>query len=208
MIQTQAPTIEAIRRRARQRLIGAGVLVLVGVVVLPLLFDRQPRPVPVPIHIDIPDRQDTPSMTLPASEPSGRNTSPVTAVPAVSSVTAAAPQTVPDQSAPSSAEPAPLVGVSTQAPMTPPAASARALPEAPNAIRLVVQVGAFADPARVQEVRQRLERAGLKTYTQVVQTPEGRRTRVRVGPFDSRAEADRVAARIQQLGLQPTILTL
>ena len=38
-------SIEAIRKRARHRLIGAGVLVLIAVVGFPLLFDTQPRPI-------------------------------------------------------------------------------------------------------------------------------------------------------------------
>jgi len=72
----------------------------------------------------------------------------------------------------------------------------------------VVQVGAFADEARARETRQKLERAGLKTYTHVAQTAEGRRIRVRVGPFDSRAEAEKVAARVKALGLSAAVLTL
>ncbi|RJP64037.1 MAG: SPOR domain-containing protein, partial [Comamonadaceae bacterium] len=47
-------SIEAVRRRARHRLIGACVLVLLGVVGFPLLFDTQPRPIPVDIPIEIP----------------------------------------------------------------------------------------------------------------------------------------------------------
>ena len=44
------------RRRARHRLIGAVVLVLIGVIGFPLLFDTQPRPIAVDIPIEIPDR--------------------------------------------------------------------------------------------------------------------------------------------------------
>jgi spermidine/putrescine transport system permease protein len=50
-----AESIEVMRRRARHRLIGAVVLVLVGVVGFPLLFDTQPRPVAVDIPIVIPE---------------------------------------------------------------------------------------------------------------------------------------------------------
>ena len=39
--------IEVVRRRARHRLIGAVVLVLVAVIGFPLLFDAQPRPTAV-----------------------------------------------------------------------------------------------------------------------------------------------------------------
>ncbi|HEY2256836.1 MAG TPA: SPOR domain-containing protein, partial [Variovorax sp.] len=38
-----AESIEAMRRRARHRLLGAAVLVLLGVIGFPLLFDTQPR---------------------------------------------------------------------------------------------------------------------------------------------------------------------
>ncbi len=73
---------------------------------------------------------------------------------------------------------------------------------------MVVQVGAFADEARARETRQKLERAGLKTYTHVAQTADGRRIRVRLGPYDTRAEAEKVAERVKALGLPAAILTL
>jgi DedD protein len=73
---------------------------------------------------------------------------------------------------------------------------------------MVVQVGAYADPAKAREARQKLEKAGFKTYTQVVGTQDGQRTRVRVGPFPNRAEAEQVASKIKSLGLPVTVLTL
>ena len=64
--ETHAPaateSLEAIRRRARHRLMGAVVLVFVAVVAFPLLFDAQPRPVAVDTPILIPDRQSTPPL--------------------------------------------------------------------------------------------------------------------------------------------------
>jgi len=39
-------TVEVMRRRARHRLMGAALLVFVGVVGFPLVFDTQPRPIP------------------------------------------------------------------------------------------------------------------------------------------------------------------
>ncbi|MDE2415408.1 MAG: SPOR domain-containing protein [Comamonadaceae bacterium] len=74
--------------------------------------------------------------------------------------------------------------------------------------RFIVQVGAFADVDKAREVRERLERSGLKTYTQVVDTKDGKRTRVRVGPFESRAEADKAAGRVKGAGLSASVLTL
>jgi len=74
--------------------------------------------------------------------------------------------------------------------------------------RFVVQVGAFADADKAKEVRQKLEKSGLKTYTSVAKTADGERTRVRVGPFASRAEADRAAAKVKGLSLSASVLSL
>ena len=74
--------------------------------------------------------------------------------------------------------------------------------------RMVVQVGAFSEDAKAREVRQKLEKAGLKTYAQVAETKDGKRIRVRVGPFDSRAEAEKAASKIKTLDLPAAILTL
>ncbi|WP_372824344.1 SPOR domain-containing protein [Polaromonas sp.] len=89
----------------------------------------------------------------------------------------------------------------------PAAATAKTAVAEPE-VRLVVQVGAFADAEKAREVRQKLERAGLKTYTQVVDTKDGQRIRVRVGPFDSKADADKAASKIRGLDLPAAILTL
>lgn len=74
--------------------------------------------------------------------------------------------------------------------------------------RFVVQVGAFSDPAKAREARLKVERAGLKTYTHVAETKDGKRIRVRTGPYGTRAEADRAAEKIKGLDLPAAILTL
>lgn len=74
--------------------------------------------------------------------------------------------------------------------------------------RIVVQVGAFAEVERAREARLKLERAGLKTYTHVAETSQGKRIRVRMGPFATRAEADKAAARAKALGLPAALLWL
>ena len=63
----QPETVEALRRRARHRLIGAAVLVLLGIIGFPLLFDTQPRPVAVDIPIEIPDRNKVKPLAPPAA---------------------------------------------------------------------------------------------------------------------------------------------
>src|SRR5215218_9737381 len=92
----QPESIEAMRRRARHRLIGAGVLVLIGVVGFPLLFDTQPRQVTVDIPIDIPDRTKAkplapPPQRAPAASGAVTSAPAAKATPAAASVEAAPP---------------------------------------------------------------------------------------------------------------------
>jgi DedD protein len=58
-------TVQAARARARRRLIGAAVLLGIGVLGFPLLFETQPRPIAVDIPIEIPRKEAAPSLPLP-----------------------------------------------------------------------------------------------------------------------------------------------
>lgn len=220
-------SIEAVRRRARHRLIGASVLVLVGVLGFPLLFDTQPRPISVDIPIEIPAKtlpapvaKPAATAAAPAAKPPAPAAAPVTAregLGAREEIVEAAPKPAAPAPAPvAAAAPTPPVPEPAKPAAPPPADAnrARALLEgkpasAPAAAeRLVVQVGAFAEEAGARAVRQKLEGAGLKTYTHVAQTADGKRIRVRVGPFETRADADKAAARVKALGLPAAVLTL
>jgi DedD protein len=240
--ETVAPgsgeSIELVRRRARHRLIGAVVLVLLAVVGFPLLFDTQPRPVAVDTPILIPDRPiGAPLKVMPAlpsdaspAKPLLPDAQPLPAQEGLDAkeevVQAAKP--APAYEAKPVLEPAPMPPVvntevkpvPSKPDKTEPVAKpkddgnkARALlegkPPSAKAERHVVQVGAFSDPAKVREVRRKLEQAGLITFTQVVETPDGKSTtRVRVGPFSSREDADKAAAKVRKLDFSPAVLRI
>lgn len=74
--------------------------------------------------------------------------------------------------------------------------------------RFVVQVGAFGDMPAARGTRQKVEKLGMKSFIQEVETSAGKRIRVRVGPFTSRAEADKVAGRLKGQGLSPAVYAL
>ncbi|MCE4536449.1 SPOR domain-containing protein [Pelomonas sp. P7] len=81
-------------------------------------------------------------------------------------------------------------------------------PAAAGGTRFIVQVGAYGENKTAQDVRVKVEKLGLKTYAQAVDTADGRRVRVRLGPFASRDEAERAAAKLKGAGLPGAILTL
>ncbi|MBQ1657169.1 MAG: SPOR domain-containing protein, partial [Rhodocyclaceae bacterium] len=75
--------------------------------------------------------------------------------------------------------------------------------------RFVIQIGAFSDAQSARQERMKAERAGVKTYIQIIKTREGEeRTRVRAGPYTSREEADKAAATLKSLGLPSAVQTL
>lgn len=277
---TPAPapeSVEAMRTRARHRLIGASVLVLLGVIGFPLLFDSQPRPISVDIPIEIPDKntvkplataatQVKPATDVVVESDAGKEvvvkpTAPIAApvvkpaavAPAVTAPAAAAsraatgsvssgaasspsakPAAKPDVVKPEAKPAEKPVAKPTEKPADKPAdkppvrtddgAKAQALLEgrdtatpkpasAPVAAavasaRFVVQIGAFSDAAKAHEARVKLEKAGMKTYTQVVNPAEGKRIRVRVGPFGSKGDADKTADKIRKLDLPASVLEL
>jgi len=276
--QNPAETADAVREaraRARRRLMGATVLLLVGVIGFPLLFETQPRPIPVDLPIEIPARNAPGLGDGSASPPHGNRSvaSLVTGAPSAAQVASGpAPESVsydarsaaaPASVAASVAQPRRSAFASLASALTPGRASAAAASAAdvaqatsnpvhaqpaarpvrpapsaaavavvppiasrpsPAAIladaapsrpsdsaaagRFVVQVGAFTEDAKVHEARGKVEKAGLKTYTQQVDTPGGKRVRVRVGPFATKAEADKAAARIKASGLPAAVLVL
>lgn len=230
----QPESVESMRRRAMHRLIGAVVLVVAGVIGFPMLFDNQPRPIAVDIPIEIPDKTKSRPIVLPAAPtvaqvapapapvptpPAPAKEPPVEAKPADKAVAPpvkkssepAKPVVPPAVTA--SPKPAPQPSVTSEATKAqallegkPPTSTDAAA--APTEGRFVVQVGAFADAAKAKEVRTKLERAGLKTYTQVVETKDGPRTRVRVGPFGDKSQAELSASKIKALDLPVSILVL
>jgi DedD protein len=233
----EAVSVQAARTRARRRLIGAAVLVGIGIIGFPLLFETQPRPIAVDIPIEIPARDRVPPLKLPqpkaeagmppratgpvvAESPAEAPSAPVQAAASPPAASAVAPRVERAASAPmvaarnaaSAAEPsreaqraqALLEGKAVVAAAEPAAAVA----SEPKAARFVVQAGAYTDAAALREARQKVEKLGLKTYTQVIETESGSRTRVRVGPFDTRDEAEKAAARIKGSGLAANILSL
>jgi DedD protein len=213
----QPESVERMRQRAKHRLMGATVLVLIGVIGFPLLFDKQPRPIAVDTPIDIPDRNKVLPLVLP--EPPASSLAPAAAPVAVPVAPAAsAPQSVVITE---TAEPAkvakpeasvvnpPVEVKPTEADKVRALLNGKAADESSvESGRFVVQVGAFADPARAREIRLKLERAGLKTYTHVAETKDGKRTRVRVGPFTVKADAEKAAEKIKKLNLPAALLTL
>jgi len=214
--------IAAARTQARRRLVGALVLLALGVIGFPLLFETQPRPLPqdTPIVVAADALRTAPAATSPAPArplpvtpvtpalPADAGVEPV--VPASAPVAAATPKSASAPPPPPPPLPSTKPPVAVAASPKPAASAPRPPPAAatPATGRWVVQVGAYNDAERLKAARAKLQKLGYASYTQDVDSATGRRTRVRVGPFNTRAEADAVAARVKAVGLQTAVLSL
>lgn len=205
----QEATVQRLRQQARRRLLGAAVLVGIGIVAFPIVFETQPRPVPMDLPIVIPakDKVEPPRMSvanaeLPAGLPEAARVEPVVEP-------MGEPTSVPAASAPAAPIAArPSMEKAAEEAVEKPADKTPAAKPAADGARYVVQVGAFADKNAAQTARKKLEAKGLKTYAQVAKTKDGDRIRVRLGPFADRAEAEKAAARAKAVGLAGAVLTL
>ena len=202
-----AQSLDTLRRQARHRLIGATVLVLLAVIGFPLVFDTKPRELAADIRIEMPDKDAVRPSQAPTPPPSVVAAPvPVPDVPASTEPTAAEvvtkavvpPSVMPEKPQQSAAK-------EEEVPSKPDPGSEKSGDSAP---RFIVQVGAFAEESKSKEVRSKLEKAGIKTYTHIAQTKEGKRIRVRVGPFATKEEAQKTVDKIKSLQLSATVLTL
>jgi DedD protein len=88
-----------------------------------------------------------------------------------------------------------------------PAPAAPAKPAGPVKMErgYYINVGLFAVPSNASNAFQKLDKAGLPAYTELLETNVGKLTRVRVGGFPTKAKADAAAKKIRTLQLEAIV---
>lgn len=71
--------------------------------------------------------------------------------------------------------------------------------------QFVVLIGAFANPANVKQLQTKLGEIGLKTYTEPLDSPQGKKTRVRAGPFANRDAAEKALEKMKRIGVSGVV---
>ena len=187
-----------VRRKGRQRLIGAIVLALLAVVFVPMVLDPEPRRDRVEPMLSIPPREGAAPLPLVTKSPE----------PAAEPVKAEPPKAEPPKAEPAKDEPK-----ATPAPAAPAKATvAPRQPEtrhaAPKLEGFAVQVGAFRDDAKLAQARGKLTAAKVPHYTERLDAAAGDLTRLRAGPFPTREAAEKAAAQLKRAGLDGRVVTL
>jgi DedD protein len=194
--ETSATTdLQVLRRQARQRFMGALVLVIAAVVALPFVLDTKPRPVSPDIAIEIKNTPISPTSPTPPTN------APLKPEPTPAAVVAPSPAASAPLAFPQAVEPAVIAE-----PATKPDDGARAAALL-NGSGYQIQAGSFTDKSKVQALQTRLEKAGYSVQTQDAVGRDGLTyTRIRVGPYATQVDANAAASRINKLGIKTIVI--
>lgn len=69
----------------------------------------------------------------------------------------------------------------------------------------VILIGAFANPVNVKQLQSKIGDLGIKTFTEPLDSPQGKKTRVRAGPFPNREAAEKALERIKRIGVSGVV---
>jgi DedD protein len=198
-----ADAVQQARTRARQRLIGAVVLLAIGVIGFPLVFETQPRPIPVDIPIEIPRRDALPPLAMPpprpaVARPASPASEPAAAVGSTSSAAATprASSSTPRGSDRVIVESSGDAGREVAAPRATARASAPA--EAPRRAASVAAAASTPAPARADDG----ERARALLEGRAASAVEEQRYVVQVGAFADAEAARETRRNVEKLGLK------
>lgn len=208
-------------RQLKERIVGAIVIVALGIIVIPWLLDgpaQSPRPVERALELP-PAEQAGRTYTIPLDPAAG---------PPVAIESGAAPPPAPRPGAgaiqrpgrePAAAElqppqPAPVEPPPRATPQPAPQAAPRPAPQAAPASPpppvpapatsgdgpWTVQVGSFSQPQNAEGLQRQLRAQGFESFVSRIATDAGSMYRVRVGPVPDRQSADDLLARVRAAG--------
>ena len=228
MADSDRSALEDARKRARRRLVGAIVLVLIAAVVLPMFLETDPKPLGPDVQLQIPPIDDGKFQNRLTPEPKGAakgeirpgpSTAPVVDVNRASAAIASdstppgnsGKASAPDSAKAVAAEKAPTA---EKAPSSEKASSAAASVAANPAVSatanptkgvpngaFVVQLGAFVGLPVAVELADKARDMGYPAFLEKVTTTGGPVHRVRVGPYATLGQAQADAVKLKLAGI-------
>ena len=208
------------QQRARHRLIGAAVLVLIAVVGLPRILDSKPKSAPNDIAVNI-----VTSLPIPGAETKSEEKPKAEVVPEPAkdvSKAVVAPEIKPEpkieaKPAAPAANKSGALGlaageevVAASAPKADPKPKADDAPKSNatnGSAKYIIQIGAFASEANVKALVARLKNQNIPSYVlNKTGTDGGKIFLVRAGPFTDKDAAEAAEKKIKAMGLSPRLV--
>jgi len=181
-----------LRKRARRRVVGSVVLVIMAIIFLPMILERVPeqegKEVEIIIHSE--NLLDKSSEII-SQNKSVEDTVPVSVEPNIGSNTSQE-----------------IIIELEQLTKKEKAESKHKDKKSIITIeRFVVQLGAFSDATKAKNQERSLESNGIKkAYTEMIKNENIEVTRVRVGPFSTREAAEKEQKKLKELGVNGVVI--
>ena len=183
-----------LRKRARRRVVGSVVLVIMAIIFLPMILERVPeqegKEVEIIIHSE--NLLDKSSEII-FQNKSVEDTVPVSIEPNIGSNTSQE-----------------IIIELEQLTKKEKAESKHKDKKSIITIeRFVVQLGAFSDATKAKNQERSLESNGIKkAYTEMIKNENIKVTRVRVGPFSTREAAEKEQKKLKELGVNGVVINI
>ncbi|WP_438979406.1 SPOR domain-containing protein [Polynucleobacter sp.] len=213
------------QQRARHRLIGAAVLVLIAVVGLPRILDNKPKSVNNDIAVNIVTSLPAPSAALPANDEKAKPAA-TPEVPAKEkeaaqvkeAVVVPSPDVKPEAKSDTKSTTAPskasTIGLAAgeEVVAAPNAASKSKAEELPKKVgpgKYVIQIGAFASEERAKGWIAKMKDQKIPNYVINKTGADGVKLYVlRAGPFVDKDAAEAAEKKVKAMGLSPKLVEL
>jgi DedD protein len=176
------------KQRARRRLIGAVVLMLLAVIFLPLLFESQPKPLNEDVAVVMPRAEPV----RPRVSPPARQTDPN--APAAQGLDEG--ETVVPASNSATGQPARRPAAQESA-----KADATKAETATKSGKYIILIGAFSSEERAKNWQAKLRAAKIPNYIERKTFADGERNLLRAGPFNDHASALEAEKKVKAIGL-------
>jgi DedD protein len=211
------------QQRARHRLIGAAVLVLIAVVGLPRILDNKPKSVNNDIAVNIVSSLPAPNTALPTSD---AKTKPATVTetpakekevtqakdPVVTPGPNAKPETKADAKSASAGTVASSIGLAAgeevvAAPNLVTKSRTEEIPKVVGSGKYVIQIGAFASEERAKGWIAKMKDQKIPNYVLNKTGADGVKLYVlRAGPFTDKDAAEAAEKKVKAMGLSPRLV--
>jgi DedD protein len=185
-----------LRKRARRRIVGSVVLVIMAVIFLPMILERVPEQVEQEVEIimlseNLPDK---PSVVVTQNnrieDIALVSIKPITGTNAIKKVIIESEQLTEKAGSKEDSENNPKDKKSII-----------------TIEKFVVQLGAFSDANKAKDQQRSLKSNGIeKAYTEMIKNENTEVTRVRVGPFSTREAAENEQIKIRLLGINGVVI--
>jgi DedD protein len=202
------------QQRARHRLIGAAVLVLIAVVGLPRILDNKPKPVNNDIAINIVTSLPTPNAAAPISEEKAKSSADLPLkekeIPELRTELKSDAKSAPALAPPASPNKANMIGLAAGEEVVAAPNSNTKIEEIPKKAgtgKYVIQIGAFASEERAKGWIAKMKDQKIPNYVLNKTAADGTKLFVlRAGPFPDKDAAEAAEKKVKAMGLTPRLV--